>query len=203
MPTPSPTSGGVARPARQEASQAKQRVDEVAREVERHLRETAPQPGQNHDPIAADIELARKLGEQANRQDEAAKTLEKMAVEPSVEPQRDRAARRARELADALKKARDQAPKDPKSEPPKAAADWHLIAPMPLDAGPPFNVAGPIDLKAVIEGKKQEKLTWKPVTSEQGGFINLGPDLRQSERPAVGLRGRRTGQPASGPGSIR
>ena len=96
-----------------------------------------------------------------------------MAVEPSVEPQRERAARRARELADALKKARDQAPKDPKSEPPKAAADWHLIAPMPLDASPPFDVAGPIDFKAVIEGKKQEKLTWKPVTSEQGGFINL------------------------------
>src|SRR5205823_4468045 len=48
-------------PTRQALDEARRKADEVAREVERHVRETAPQPGRPFDPDTAAADLARRV----------------------------------------------------------------------------------------------------------------------------------------------
>lgn len=95
--------------ARQVVNEAKGRTDHVAREVERHLRETGPQPGRPFDPERAATELAERLAPLAQQQGEVAADLAAADVETRLEPQRARAARRTRALADALAHARRDA----------------------------------------------------------------------------------------------
>jgi hypothetical protein len=95
--------------SRQVVNEARGRTDHVTREVERHLRETGPQPGRPFDPERAAAELADRLAPLAQQQGEVAADLAAADVEGRLEPQRARAARRARELADALAHARRDA----------------------------------------------------------------------------------------------
>ena len=72
--------------ARGKINEARQKSDEVGRELERHLRETAPQPGQPHDPAKAAAELARRVEPLVQRQREAAAALAAVAPEPRAVP---------------------------------------------------------------------------------------------------------------------
>ncbi|SIO32490.1 hypothetical protein SAMN05444166_3793 [Singulisphaera sp. GP187] len=102
-------------PARRQVDEARRRSEGVARDLERHLRETAPHPGRPHDPNRAAEDLANRLTALAPIQAKVADALAKgtLESEPRHEPQRDRAARSARALAEALKQVAD--PKDASS----------------------------------------------------------------------------------------
>jgi hypothetical protein len=95
-------------PLRRGIDEARKRIDEVARDLERHLRETGPQPGKPFDADRADADLANRLAELAKKQADAAGDLEALDLTPAprLEPQRRRAAARARALADGLARAR-------------------------------------------------------------------------------------------------
>jgi|GEM_PF-1942411 len=90
-------------PARQRLGEAMRQTDEIGRELERHLRETAPEPGKPHDAAKDAEALAARLAPFAERQAKVAAGIAALEVEPRSVPQRDRAARRAQALADALK----------------------------------------------------------------------------------------------------
>ncbi len=92
-------------PARQRLGEAMRQTDEVGRELERHLRETAPEPGKTYDAAKAAESLAERLAPFAERQAKIAQEIGALEVEPRSLPQRDRAARRAQALAAALKTA--------------------------------------------------------------------------------------------------
>jgi hypothetical protein len=176
--------------ARQKLAQARGRAEEVARELERHLRETAPQPGRPQDPDAAAAELARRVAPLAQRQEEVAVAVAELEVEHRADPQHERASRRAQHLADALDAIRDQTAIDEKLEPnAQPAADWHVIGPFAIDANPPMPVTGPTDLKAIYIGRKDAKITWRPVRSEGAqGLVNLGNIYnREENQSAFGL----------------
>lgn len=104
-------------PGRRQLDEARRRSEEVARDLERHLRETAPHPGRPHDPNRAAEDLANRLAALAPIQAKVADALAKgtLESEPRLEPQRERAARSARALADALKEI--AAKKDSSSSP--------------------------------------------------------------------------------------
>ncbi len=90
---------------------AQRKTAEVLRDLERHLRETAPQPNKPFDPAKAAADLADRLAPLAQKEAEVAANLASVPVEDHLEPQRARAARRARALADALARAeRDALP---------------------------------------------------------------------------------------------
>jgi hypothetical protein len=92
--------------ARPIIGEARGRTENIVREVERHLHETGPQPGRPYDPQQAAADLAERLAPLAQQQGEVAADLAAIEVEPRTEPQRERAARRAQVLADALARAR-------------------------------------------------------------------------------------------------
>ncbi|HEX8203602.1 MAG TPA: hypothetical protein VF590_24210, partial [Isosphaeraceae bacterium] len=96
-------------PVRQRLAEARRVSNDVARDLERILRETGPQPNRPFDPQKAATELAERLAPLAQRQAEMAANLDALDVEPRLEPQRQRAARRAGELATALARARREA----------------------------------------------------------------------------------------------
>jgi hypothetical protein len=93
-------------PARKKLDEARRISNEVIGELERHLRETAPRPDQPLDPARMASDLANRLEGVARNQAKVAEVLASLDPEPRELPQRDRAARRARALADALKEAR-------------------------------------------------------------------------------------------------
>ena len=66
--------------------EARQRMAEVANEVERHLRETAPQPGRLHDSQQAAAELADRLAGSAQKAAEVAADLRAIQVPERLEP---------------------------------------------------------------------------------------------------------------------
>ncbi len=92
--------------ARKPWEEARRRTDQVARELEKHLRETSPQPGKPYDADQAQAELARRLASAnlSRIQREAAEHLERLPFDPQTVAQRERAAQRARTLAEALDK---------------------------------------------------------------------------------------------------
>ncbi|MDR3636399.1 MAG: hypothetical protein P4L84_21530, partial [Isosphaeraceae bacterium] len=94
--------------ARHKLDEARRFTHEVAGELERHLRETAPEPGKPHDPAKAVAELARRLAPTAQKQAKAAEALTALEPDARAQPQRDRAARRAKSLAEALDAAQKQ-----------------------------------------------------------------------------------------------
>ncbi|WP_406698518.1 hypothetical protein V5E97_06515 [Singulisphaera sp. Ch08] len=100
-----PTAARRQEPVRRQLDEVGRRSDEVARDLARHLRETAPQPGRPHDPNRAAEDLANRLAALAPIQAKVADALEKGTLEsdPRLEPQRARAAESARALAVALK----------------------------------------------------------------------------------------------------
>lgn len=87
---------------RQRMEEARRRTHEVANEIERHLRETGPQPGKPHDAQRAAAELADRLAPLAQKAAEAAAELRALAPAPGLEAHRERAARRAEALARGL-----------------------------------------------------------------------------------------------------
>jgi hypothetical protein len=98
-------------PSRRQYDEARRLSDEAGRELEQHLRETAPRPDQPYDPARAAADLANRLAPVAQKQARAAEVLAATATEPRAIPQRDRAARHARALADALERTRSLAGK--------------------------------------------------------------------------------------------
>lgn len=98
-------------PERKKLEEARRLSNEVANELERHLRETAPRPDQPYDAAAAANDLANRLGGAAQNQARAAELLAQTETEPREQPQRDRAARRAQALAEAFKTTRELASK--------------------------------------------------------------------------------------------
>jgi hypothetical protein len=161
---------------RQKLAQARAAAEEVAREIERHLRETAPQAARAQDADAAAAELAKRLAALATRQQNVAETVAMLEVENRARPQQARAARRAQRLADALNGIRAQSPRDSQLESSaRAVPDWRVIGPFALDAKPPAPVDGPIDLKSIHVGRGGAKVAWKPVRSQApNGVVNLG-----------------------------
>jgi hypothetical protein len=108
-----PDVGKREEPTRKAFAEARQKADDVANQVDRHLRETDRPLDKDHTPARAAVELAGRLAPLADRARQAAARLE--AVEPMarVQPQHDRAAGRARALADAIEAARARAPSNP------------------------------------------------------------------------------------------
>ena len=185
-------------------NQARGKADEVARELERHLRETAPQTGRPHDPDAAAAELTRRIAPLAARQEEVAEALAKLPVDLRAEPQRDRLAGRARRLADAIDAVREQLPRDPKmraeADP---AADWHLIGPFAFESQPPFSADRPVDLKAVHEGPEGREGHLATGAFRGGPRVDRPRQDLRHRRPPVRLRLRRDAQPGEGARAAR
>jgi hypothetical protein len=92
--------------AREKLAEARSWSEEVARDLETHLRETAPKSGQQYDPGRAAADLAQRVTPLARRQREIALALAAIDPEPRAIPQRDRAARRALALAAAIENLR-------------------------------------------------------------------------------------------------
>ncbi|MDB5348765.1 MAG: hypothetical protein JWN86_12 [Planctomycetota bacterium] len=162
--------------ALQAMHEAKSRTDQVANELENHLRETAPRPNDpNFDPEAAARDLARRVAPLAERQAEAARLLAEIPPDRPVAPQHERALERVRNLADALDALRSAAPPESKPSDAKPAADWRILGPFE-DARklPPFAIDRPIDFKAPFKGRKGEAAVWKPVQSGENGRVDLG-----------------------------
>jgi hypothetical protein len=151
---------------------ARRKAEEVARELERHLRETAPQPGRSPESAAED--LARRVAPLAQKQEEVAAQLAALDVDRRAEPQSDRAARRAQALADQLDAIRDAAPPPSAPGETQPAADWHVLGPFDLNVAPPFAVGGPVDLKAIHDARRKVHATWRGLRSGDRGLIDLG-----------------------------
>jgi len=100
-------------PVRRAVAEAKRTADEVANQVDRHLRETDRPHERDFTPARGAAELAQRLGPLADQARQAAKRLGEVEPAPRVRPQAERAARRARALADAVEAARKQAPQNP------------------------------------------------------------------------------------------
>ena len=162
-------------PARQKLEEARRMAEEATRDLDRHLRETAPQPGKPHDPSKAAVDLANRLAPMAKREVEAADKLAAMDVSPRVEPQRRRAERRARALAAAMESIR----KDAASLPPTPTTlvpikDWQLVGPLGKNIGPPFKVNDPINPSAKFKDKKGGPVSWKPAKAvDARGKVDL------------------------------
>ncbi len=94
-------------PTRQKFDEARRLMNELSNQIVQHVRETEPRPDKPATTAQAAEELAKRLGDAADRQARAVAALKEMEPEPRVEPQRDRAVRRASVLSDILKDLRD------------------------------------------------------------------------------------------------
>lgn len=121
-------------PSRQAFAQARQDADAVANEVDRHLRETDRPHDKGFTPARAAADLAQRLGPLAGRAAKAADVLASAPPVPRARPQTDRAARRARALADAIEATRawgervPNAPPSPELDAPRARAVRDALA---------------------------------------------------------------------------
>ncbi len=189
--------------AQKALNEARNRTNQVARDLERHLRETAPKPNRPADPVASARDLARRVEPLVQRQQEAVRHLENMDVPESEEPQRQRATEDAQALADALDALREAAPPDSAADrPAERADDWHLIGPFAFDAKPFFPVNGPIDLKAPHEDKDKQPVTWKGAASGDRGLINLGQLYPNAGQQVSAFGVSQFDSPAAGPGRL-
>jgi hypothetical protein len=176
--------------ARQKLGEARSRYEEIARDLENHLRETAPKPGQPHDPIRSAAELARRVAPLAGREREVARALGAIDPEPRAISQRDRAARRAVEFADALETLRQQAPavapNESKPDEPRPLAAWRLLGSFPIDSASPFPTDRPVDLSAKYNDRKGQPTAWKPSAPVDGqSTIDLGQLYGRDDRLAA------------------
>ena len=94
-------------PIRQKFDEARRLTNELSGQIAQHLRETEPRADKPATTAQAAEELARRLGDAADRQGRAVTALREMEPPPGLEPQRARAVSRAAELADVLKDLRD------------------------------------------------------------------------------------------------
>jgi hypothetical protein len=175
--------------ARQKVAEARSRSEEIARDLERHLRETAPKPGQSLDFARSAAELAERVAPLASRERELAAALRAIEPESRVIPQRDRAARRADEFAQALEAVKRQAPTaaalDTKPDEPRPLATWHVVGPFAFDSGCPFSTEKGVDPRAKFNDLKGQPTAWKPAEPvDRQGTIDLGRiygrDLKQA-----------------------
>ncbi len=133
---------------RQEAqraiNEARNRTNQVARDLERHLRETAPRPNRPADPVASARDLARRIEPLVQRQEEAARFLENLDVTPDDEPQRQRAAHRARPSpTPSTPSAKPPPPNRPPTAPPNAPTIGTCLAPSRSTPIPRSRSTGP------------------------------------------------------------
>lgn len=168
-----PDANQVRQEARNRLGDARNRTEEVAREIERHLRETSPQPGKPADPDGSAAELARRLVPLVQRQSEAAKALSALSVQRRDEPQRDRAARRTQALADALDQIARQAPPESRIDPAIPITGWRLLGPFSHRDQPPFPLGQPIDFKAAFKGRNDKPVVWKAHQADATGLVDL------------------------------
>jgi len=177
--------------AREKLAEARSWSEEVARDLETHLRETAPKAGRPpsvtavtspYDPGRAAAGTRRVVAQRvtplARRQREIALALAAIAPEPRAIPQRDRAARRALALADALENLRQQAPNPTtsvsKPDEPRPLASWRVIGPFPAGDKPPFATDVPVNLGLKHDNREKKPSSWqavKPVNDK--GAIDL------------------------------
>ena len=191
--------------AQNKLNDARQRIGQISQDIERALRETAPQPGKPHDRRQANIELAKRLDPLAQRQAEAIAALQEMPTESRLEPQRARAVRRARTLQEAMQSIRENARADVAPPPPEArlVADWQVIGPFPLKGPDPFPPDGPIDLKATFPGRDGAAVGWRAaVASNPQGVIDLAA-LYTAERDLVAFGVAEIRSEAAGKGQLR
>jgi hypothetical protein len=98
-----PNPDQLANEVRNRAGDVRNRAGQMAQEIERHLRETSPQPGQARDPAQAATELENRLRPLAESASQAAADLESLAdADPAQGPRRIRASRRLQALARGL-----------------------------------------------------------------------------------------------------
>ncbi len=165
--------------ARQKLGEARSRYEEIARDLEKHLRETAPKSGQPLDPARNAADLAQRIAPLARREREVALALSAIDPEPRAFPQRDRAARRAGELAEALETLRQQAPAvaslETKRDEPRPLAAWRVLGAFPIDKTAPLAIDKPIDLSAKYKDFKGQPVAWRPSAPvDAQGTIDLG-----------------------------
>jgi hypothetical protein len=165
--------------AREKLNEVRSWSEEVARDLETHLRETAPKPGQPYDPAKAAADLAQRVTSLARRQREIALAIAAIDPEPRAIPQRDRAARRALAMADALDSLRQQAPSpaatETKPDEPRPLATWRVVGAFPIGDKDPFPIDKPVDLTAKYRDRKGQQTTWKPaVPVDNQGTVDLG-----------------------------
>ena len=175
-------------PARKGLEEARRLAEEGVRDLERHLRETAPEAGKPFDAAKAAVELANRLAPMAQKEAEAAKALASMDVPPRVEPQLRRAERRARALAEemqAIQKLAGPLAKLPPSTP-GAIRDWQVVGPFGRDDSPPFSLTEPIKTSAKFKGLKDKSVGFKPAKgSDDHAKVNLGAIFsKEGERSA-------------------
>ncbi len=117
--------------AREQFNQARAKFDEVEREIDRHLRETAPKSERPEEVRRAIADLSQRVEPLVAQTRAVAAALTSLDPEPRMQPQRDRAARRAKALADALAALRRAAAQpDPKSG--RNPTFEHLKAALPV-----------------------------------------------------------------------
>ncbi len=94
-------------PARQKFDEAWRLTNELSGQISQHLRETEPRADKPATTAQAAEELARRLGDAADRQSRVVAALKEMEPPPRLEPQHARAVSRASALADVLKNLHD------------------------------------------------------------------------------------------------
>ena len=95
--------------ARKSLDETRKLANEAARDLERHLRETTPRPGNNSkssDPARAADELARRLEPVVKKQAKAADALAALEAGPRDAPQHERARERLKAMTDTLETLR-------------------------------------------------------------------------------------------------
>jgi hypothetical protein len=99
-------------PMGQKYEEARGPANEVAEEINRHIRETNPRPDRPATTAGAAAELAERLNSTADKQARAEAALLATEPEPRFLPQRDRALDRAKALASVLRDLRDPAKRE-------------------------------------------------------------------------------------------
>ena len=100
-------------PVRRAFAEARQAAEHAIRDAEQHLRES--EQLLQKEPAKAARQLASRLNTAVDRAKDAAKKLAAAEAPQRVEPQRERAAKRATALAETVEAVRAEAPKDPKA----------------------------------------------------------------------------------------
>ena len=168
--------------ANQQIQEARQKLDDVVRNVETQLRETAvATANRKMTPAQAARELASKLEPLSQQAEQAAKTLASIDTVGTAEPQRATAQKRAESLASLLNDVKNAAPSEAdankQAEP---AGDWKLLGPFDRNTAPPFAVSQPIDFKANVAGRNKKDVAWQTIQSGPQGKVDLKQLLAES-----------------------
>ncbi len=166
--------------ARQKLGEARSRYEEIARDLrEASTRDRAQAGTTARSRAAARPSWPSAIMPLARREREVAEALSAIDPEPRAFPQRDRAARRALELADALETLRQQAPTpaplETKPDEPRPVAAWRVVGAFAIDAPAPFPTDKPLDLGAKYPDLKGQPAAWRPSAPvDAQGTIDLG-----------------------------